>query len=262
MEQKYSGTFTVIDGLDGIGKGTVQAAIINYIKKKKLRILDLHDYWNKHHIHPEFMHKMEGGEKNPFYVDLDSFDVLVTSEPTRAGIGRMIRREITADNKRQYSAHMTARMFAADRMTFYKRVILPALKNGKHIIQSRSVSTSIVYQPMQELLPHEPALPMKTVLKIEGNDFALNNAPNLLIIPTISNVEELMERLGAREKKDNCEFETAKFQGKIKPLYESEKLRYIFESRGCKVAYLDAGISVVKTEEQAVEIFKETFPNI
>ncbi|MBT4446362.1 hypothetical protein HOA92_06260 [archaeon] len=262
MVHKYKGTFTVIDGLDGIGKGTVQQAIIDNLANQGLRIFDMHQFWDKHHQHPEFEHKFVKGIKNPLYIDLNSFDVLVSSEPTKVGVGKTIREEFIADNGRKYSAHMTARMYAADRMTLYKRVILPALRSRKHVIQSRSVSTSIVYQPMQELLPHEPELTIREVIKIEGNDFALHHSPNLLIIPTIKNVEDVMARLNSREKEDNCEFETINFQAKIKPLYESKIIRRIFGSRKTKVRYLDAGISVKSSKKQAVRIFEDTFPHL
>lgn len=262
MAHKYSGTFTIIDGLDGIGKGVVQKAIEEYLISKNLRIFDLHQFWKKYHNHPEFVHKEIDGKKNPLFLDLDNFDVILSSEPTFVYMGKAIRDEIITNNDRQYSAHMTARLYAADRAVLYKRVLLPALKRGKHVIQSRSVSTSIVYQPMQELETHEPELTIAQIIKIDGNDFALSNAPNLLIIPTISETKQILERLKAREKQDNCQFETIEFQEKVKPLYESKKLRHIFESRGTKVAYLDAGISVKKSKEQALEIFKETFPKI
>lgn len=262
MVHKHKGTFTIIDGLDGIGKGVVQNAITNYLKEKNLKIFDLHKFWEEHHDHPEFIHEKIDGKKNPLYINIDEYDVILSSEPTFVGCGSAIRNEVIGKNGRVYSAHMTARLYAADRAVLYKRVLLPALKKGKHIVQSRSVCTSIVYQPMQELEPHEPELTISQITKIDGNNFALANAPNLLIIPTISSAEELLKRIKGREKQDNCQFETVAFQEKVKPLYESKILRNIFESRGTKVAYLDAGISVKSSQEQAVKIFREIFPEI
>ncbi len=262
MVHKFKGTFTIIDGLDGVGKGTVQKAIQDYLIKKKLKIFDLHNFWKIHHDHPEFLNKNISEKPNPLFIDLNKYDIIISSEPTYIGIGKAIRNEIIGNNSRQYSAHMTARLYAADRAILYKRVILPALKAGKHVIQSRSVSTSIVYQPMQELEPHEPKLTISQTVKIDGNNFALNHAPNLLIIPTITDTTQLLKRLNSRDKKDNCQFETISFQEKIKPLYESKQLRQIFESRGTKVTYLDAGISIEESKKQAVNIFKKTFPNI
>ncbi len=262
MVHKFSGTFTVIDGLDGVGKGTVQKSIIKHLSNKKQRILDLHQFWEKFHDHPDFTHEFIQGEKNPLYIDLNSFDVISSSEPTHVGIGMVIRKEITVRNQRNYSAHMTARLYAADRKVLYQRVILPALKAGKHIIQQRSVSTSIVYQPLQKKFLKEPELSISKILRLDGNDLALKHSPNLLIIPTIEDMQGLIERLTTRVKQENCEFESLKFQEKIKPLYESKLLRQIFESRGTKVAYLDAGISVKESKKQAVDIFKKTFPDI
>ena len=73
MVHKYSGTFTVIDGLDGVGKYTVQAAIIKYLSGKKQRILDLHEFWETHDDHPDFENEFIQGKKNPLYIDLNSF---------------------------------------------------------------------------------------------------------------------------------------------------------------------------------------------
>ncbi|MEK6826089.1 MAG: hypothetical protein AABX90_00495, partial [Nanoarchaeota archaeon] len=50
--------FVVIDGLDGIGKGEIESAIKNYEIKKGTKILDLKDFWQEHHRHPE-VHELE-----------------------------------------------------------------------------------------------------------------------------------------------------------------------------------------------------------
>ncbi len=69
-------------------------------------------------------------------------------------------------------------------------------------------------------------------------------------------MDEVMRRLDGREKDDDCEFENLDFQLSIKPLYEGEQLRDIFSSRGTRVAYLDAGISVDSTKRQAVDLYR------
>jgi hypothetical protein len=64
-----------------------------------------------------------------------------------------------------------------------------------------------------------------------------------------------MRRLKEREsiKDDNCIFENLDFQAKLKPFFEDEWLKEIFESRGTKVEYLDAGISKKETRKQRQE---------
>jgi len=246
MSHGFKGKFVIVDGLDGIGKGVVLDSIVDYLKLKGLKIFDLHEHWKKHHDHPDFE-----------TMDLSDFDIIVSSEPTYVGLGLAIRREATANNKRHYSAKFTADAYSMDRLILYQRVILPALKAGKMVIQSRSVSTSIVYQPLQSTAQGEDALSIANIMALEGNSFALDHAPDLFIIPTIGDLSEIMKRLGGREKDDNCIFENLDFQMKVKPLYESKELKDIFESRGTVVKYLDAGISIESSKQQAVDIFKE-----
>ena len=240
------------DGLDGMGKGVINEAIVQDLIKKGFQVFDVNKWWETKRVHPEFFKQNSNSE---YYVPLDSFDVLVTSEPTYAGIGSAIRREIIAKNGRNYSAHATAQAYALDRLVLYNQVILPALEAGKIIIQSRGVSTSIVYQPLQKTLDGEKSPSIEEIMNLEGNKLALENPPDLFIIPTIQNVEEVMKRLQGREKDDNCQFENLEFQLKIKPLYESEQLRRIFEERGTNVSYLDVGKSIEYTKKQAVDIY-------
>ena len=92
---------------------------------------------------------------------------------------------------------------------------------------------------------------------MEGNNFALSHAPDLLIIPTISDISLIMARLEGREKDDNCKFENPDFQLQLKPLYEGDVLRKIYKNLGTRIEYLDAGISVKSTRSQAVELYKK-----
>ncbi len=82
MKHNFSGKFVMFDGLDGIGKGVAIKAVVDYLKSQGLKVFDLHDYWSENHDHPDF-------EK-----DNMDFDVLVSSEPTYAGVGITIRKEI------------------------------------------------------------------------------------------------------------------------------------------------------------------------
>lgn len=253
MTHGLKGKFVIVDGLDGIGKGVIVDTIAEYLKSSGLKILNLRTYWEEFHDHPDFDNPEFNGKPNKFYVDLDSFDMILSAEPTYAIIGRAVRYEIIAKNGRDYSINFTALGYSNDRLILYKRVILPALKAGKIILQERSFSTSIVFQSTQS---GEDQMSVDEILSLEGNAFCLKNTPDLLIIPTIKNVEDVMNRLSKRDKDDNCEFENLEFQKKIKPLYESKELRKIFEDRGTVVKYLDAGISVEETRKQAIEIYK------
>ncbi len=258
MVHNFSGTFTVVDGLDGVGKGVVIDSIVAEFEKKGARVFSLDHYWRSNRHHPDF----DRNCKNDAYVSLEDFDVLLSSEPTFTQVGLAIREEVIAKNERQYSAKQTAELYAVDRLILHKRVLLPALAAGKHVLQSRSVSTSLIYQSNQSLIVGERAISMTEIMRIEGNRFCLDNGPNLLLIPTIINVEEVMRRLAIREKQDNAKFENLEFQLKIKPLYDSSSFREIFEDLGTKVRYLDASISIEETKRQAVEIYRTTFPHL
>lgn len=253
-ESKMKGKFVVIDGLDGVGKGVGLDGIIEFIEAQGKRVLDLDKYWGEKHFHPDFEN-----QNSDYYVDLSSFDVIRSSEPTFVGTGLAIREEVIK-KMGKYSARFTAECYSGDRMVLYKRIILPALRAGKIIVQSRSVSTSITYQSLQSKEQEENDLSVDEIIKMEGNAFTLSHPMDLLIIPTVSNPEELLKRLENRkEKKDDCDFEQQKFQMKLKPLYESQDFQLIFKSRGVKVLYIDAGISVEETKRQAVQIFKEIY---
>jgi len=222
--------FVVIDGLDGIGKGEIESAIKNYEEQKGTNILDLKDFWKEYHRHPE-IHEIE------------NYNMLISAEPTRTWIGASIREEITADNRRSYSALSTAHAFALDRLVLMRRVILPALEKGIKILQSRSVVSSLVYQQIQSR-EQSTILTAEEIMSLEGNKFQLENGPSLIIIPTINNVEEVIKRLTSRIKNDRSAFENMEFQKKLKPLYESQWLKNLLESNNIKVQYLDAGISL------------------
>lgn len=103
---------------------------------------------------------------------------------------------------------------------------------------------------------------IEEIVNMEGNRFCLKHGPNLLIIPTIHDAEALMARLRSREKKDNAMFENLAFQLRIKPMYEGDTLREIFERLETIVRYIDAGISVEESKRQAVAVFEERFPNL
>ena len=235
---KGSGRFTIIDGLDGIGKGVIIDAISKFGKGK---VFDLTEYWKKYGRHP-------------LLKELGGSNVLITCEPTYEGVGKKIREEIIAKGS-EYSALETAKAYSENRLKLYNEIVLPFLDAGKDVIQSRSVCSSLVYQKVQG----RGELGWSKLMELEGNKFALLNAPNLLIIPTIKNPEKVMKRLAKRGKKDNCMFENLKFQLKLKPIYEGEELKDIFESRGTVVKYLDAGRSIEYTRQRALEIYREHY---
>jgi len=246
------GIYTVVDGLDGIGKGEIERALRGFEEKSGKAVFDS-IAWSK------------GCEELPEPKDFwdiprRHFNVMMVAEPTYEGIGKVIREEIIAKNGRDYSSDFQFEMYSGNRLVLMKRVVIPALDNGLNTIGSRCVAATLTYQILKAINEGKnPEVIKKKILEHEGNLLQLRAPIDLLIIPTIVNVSDLTERLeerGKTRKDDNSEFENVNFQGRLKPLYESDDLRKLFEGYGTKVAYIDAGKSEESTRQQAVEIYK------
>lgn len=236
MASECSGKFIIIDGLDGSGKSLIVNGLAEHLKAKGKKVFELKEFWKTSHSLPE-------------PEELESYDVIISAEPTYSMVGVAIREEIIKKNQRDYSALATATAFSLDRLVLYKRLIIPLLERGKTIIQDRSVTTSIVYQPIQA----EP-LSLGKVLGLEGNKLALEYRPDLLIITDVR-AEVCIERLGGREhKKDNAIFENLAFQKKAYKRFKSKWFRRLFEERGSKVAYLDANKSKEEVVNNAIKL--------
>lgn len=236
------GDFIVVDGLDGIGKGVIEASLSEKIGD---RVFDSVS-WCKENL----------GER-PDVSLLDDYDAVLTAEPTYSGLGSDIRKTLIANsNEGKFPSGLLIRAYALDRDIQMRSFVVPALERGYNVLQSRSVATSLCYQTLNaEDEGEDLGVARDRILRDPGNIYQLENAPNLLIIPTIGDVDELMRRLGKRDKKDDAIFEKREFLERAKSHYESDWLRAIFEDAGSKIAYLDAGISIKDSKCQAVEIY-------
>lgn len=233
------GFFVIIDGLDGSGKSLIVNGLADYLKQQGKKVFELKEFWKTSHTLPE-------------PEELNEYDVIISAEPTYSMVGVAIRQEIIRNNDRNYSALATATAFSLDRLVLYKRLIIPLLEKGKTIIQDRSVTTSIAYQPIQA----EP-LSLAKVLGLEGNRLALEHRPDLLIISDVK-AEVCLERLGNRDdKKDNAIFENLAFQKKAYKRFRSKWFRKLFEERGSKVVYLDADRPKQEVVSDAVKLYDE-----
>jgi len=238
-----SGMFIIIDGLDGSGKSLIVNGLAEHFKNQGKKVFELKEFWKTSNSLPE-------------PEELFGYDVIITAEPTYSMVGIAIRQEIIKNHNRNYSVLATATAFSLDRLILYKRIIIPLLEKGKIIIQDRSVTTSIVYQPIQA----EP-LSLAKVLGLEGNRLALENRPDLLIIADV-NAEVCAERLAARsDKKDNAIFENLAFQKKAYKRFKSKWFRKLFEERGSKVVYLDADKSKQEVVNSAIKFCEEYSEN-
>lgn len=238
------GKFVVVDGIDGVGKGVFLDTFVDEAKKEGRRVFDVHEFWREHDFHP------------PVSELINQFDVIVTSEPTFVGIGRYIREELIAKNERHYSPEAIAEAYALDRRILYQQLLLPVLDAGIDVYQSRSFSTSLVYQ-RQSALDEGRDFSIREILSIPGNVFCYSHPMDYLVIPTIVNVEEALHRSQQREKDDNCMFENLAFQLKIKAHYESNVFRMVFMEVGTEVVYLDAGRTLEFSKQQAKDFFQQ-----
>lgn len=234
------GVFVMVDGLDNSGKGKVVEGLKEWALAKGLKILDLKDYALANNSFPE-------------EDELKQFDVICSVEPSYAYIGKAIREEmIRAGNHRHYGAVSMMQAFSLDREILYKRVVMPALKQGKYVFQERGVITSVVYQPVQIRIP------LSEIIRLSGNSLALKNAPNLLLITDVA-PEVVMERMKERIKRDRAIFEELSFQRKVALRYKSEWLRSLFERHKSKIVYIDNNPpkTIEELKQETKEIFNE-----
>jgi thymidylate kinase len=237
-EKIKKGILVIVDGIDGSGKGTIVRALAQWAEAKNLKVLDLKDYWKTKHTFPE-------------PEEIKKFDCIVSAEPTFSMVGQAIREEIIRDNRRHYSAFTTAEAFALDREILYRRIIIPALEQGKYIFQERGITTSLIYQPVQK----EP-LSLQKILNLSGNKLAIKYRPDLLIITQVE-PETALKRLAERDKKDDTIFEKLPFLKKLNVRFSAPWFCKIFKKHGTKVVYLKTNKTVYDTMEGAVDIWEK-----
>jgi thymidylate kinase len=250
------GKYTVIDGIDASGKGVIEEAIATFEVNRGRKIFDVSKWSKRNHRLPELSD----------FFDLKKgkiVDLILVAEPTYVGIGDTIRNEIVLRNERAYSPQATVQAYSLDRLVLLSKVVLPARAVGIDILSSRSCASTLTYQALQALQKGEDVEEIrKMILVNEGNKLQLENAPNLLIIPKVSDAQEIMRRMEKRKsegKDDHSEFDNEEFQAKLSLLYEDSSLRDLFESYGSVVRYLDANVSKEYTAREGVRIYSEFY---
>ncbi len=225
------GKFVIIDGPDGAGKSHGMSGLVQWAKTNSLKLFDLYEFAQRENRIPSF-------DK------LQEFDVLLSCEPTLAWVGKAIKEElIRSDIATQYSGISIAQAFAIDREILYRKLLIPALKNGKLVFQERGFLTSFVYQPLQIHIP------LSQLMSLPGNKLAMKNPPDLVIICT-TEPEYLIMRIRQRNAKSQI-FEKLNFLRKVHQRYKSSWLRELLNKIGTSVAYIDT--SPPKTERDTVQ---------
>lgn len=221
----------IYDAIDGAGKGAIGEALKELGQAKGMRIFDCVDYWKK--------------ENNiPTWAEVKALvpgcNLVMTAEPTYAGMGKIIREEIIRkSHPRPYSALSTAFSYSLDRETLYKLLITDALEEGALVGSDRAAVTSEHYQPLQaeQFEGYSREYFLGVVRGLPGNQHALRHAPGLLVLPQVD-VAVAQSRLAAREKQDNVRFEVASFQEELAKIYASGRIRKSYERRGTRVVDL------------------------
>jgi len=225
----------MVDGLTGSGKSTIMNAVHGWAVACGHRIWRLQD-WKE--------------PAPPRFEDIADYDVYFTYEPTRSWVGSAIRYELSREDE-PYGGEELAHAFALDREISYRRLIIPALKAGKTIIQDRGVGSSLVYQPV---MPR--SVPLETVLALPGNKLALLHAPDALILTRLD-AEVAMERIRARCDDSKGVFADLNFIKTQGERFASAWLKELFETQGTRVLELDTGGTLKESQTRATELIEE-----
>lgn len=210
----------MIDGIDGSGKSTILNVMTQELQSKGSSIFNV-PQWSK------------TNQKLPNIKDCDKANIILSAEPTNVWVGAAIREELIKSG-REWNGKIIAKAFSLDRLILYKRLIIPLRENGKLILQDRGVSTSIIYQPIQN-----DSVNLEELTHLPGNKVALENPPDILIIAgcePMQAIERLQKRSG---KQDDSIFEKFEFLEKIHTRFHSVWFQEIWESRGTKVIYFN-----------------------
>jgi len=232
MVEEKRGKFIMIDGIAGSGKSTILRAAKEWAKSRDLRVFDLTE-WSKDHKQP------------PNFSEVADYDIYFTFEPTRTWVGDAIRFELSRDDK-PYTGEELAHAFALDRSIMYKRLIIPALEHGKHVIQDRGVSTSIVIQPAQP-----KSISLRRLLKLPGNATAMKFAPDYMILIDID-PNTAIERIKKRDDDSKGVFQNPKFLRKLAKRFRSRWFSRLFMKHGASVHAFDTRVPL----ETVVNKFK------
>lgn len=222
----------MIDGILGSGKSTILKTIHEWVQTCQHKTFRLQD-WTQ--------------TQPPRFEDIAEFDVYFTYEPTRTWVGGAIRYELSQEDE-PYGGEELAHAFALDRQIMYRRLILPALKAGKTIIQDRGVSTSLVYQPVMP-----GGLPLEAVMNLPGNRLALEHAPDTLILTRIS-ADVARERILKRDDESKGVFADLAFLKKQEERFASGWFKDLFTSHGTEVLELDTSGPLEETQKQATHL--------
>lgn len=224
--------FIIVEGPDGTGKETFSRLLSEILSEKENRkIIDIRGYQKKGIIAPK-LEEMVG-------------KIVLTAEPTYWHSGLTIRDELIKKG-RDYDIKTIAEMYSIDRLINYENIIIPLKDKEGWIIQERSILSSLTYQSK---LVFENGLEFDELLKLKGNETAIKNPPESVIILGCS-IEEAEKRYNKRIKNDDAIFEVSETQKKLKKAYEGEDIRNLLTERDIKIIYFDTSSPIKETKKR------------
>ena len=165
--------FITLDGIDGAGKSTNLAVMKAWFEKHKL-------------------------------------PVLFTREPGGTPAGEALR-EILLNPATQVSLRTETLLMFAARQQHLENVILPALKNGTHVVSDRFTDATFAYQGGGR------GVPLQDIATLEHwvqGDFR----PDLTLLLDVP-LEVSMARINQTREKDRFEQEAAEFFNRVREVY-------------------------------------------
>lgn len=165
--------FITLDGIDGAGKSTNLAVMKAWFEKHKL-------------------------------------PVLFTREPGGTPAGEALR-EILLNPATQVSLRTETLLMFAARQQHLETVILPALKNGMHVVSDRFTDATFAYQGGGR------GVPLQDIATLEHwvqGDFR----PDLTLLLDVP-LEVSMARINQTREKDRFEQEEAEFFNRVREVY-------------------------------------------
>ena len=165
--------FITLDGIDGAGKSTNLAVIKAWFEKHKL-------------------------------------PVLFTREPGGTPAGEALR-EILLNPATQVSLRTETLLMFAARQQHLETVILPALKNGTHVVSDRFTDATFAYQGGGR------GVPLQDIATLEHwvqGDFR----PDLTLLLDVP-LDVSMARINQTREKDRFEQEAAEFFNRVREVY-------------------------------------------
>jgi thymidylate kinase len=246
-----------IDGIDSCGKGVLYDVIKQWAIDDGLPVCDLVGINTNMEANV-----VPSWEKLKKHIT-PGCKVLLVAEPMHAGIGKIVRGEITnkdANKENPYSPLSTAHAYALDRDVLYKRLVIPALEEGVIVVSDRGAITSLVYQPIQAEMysGYSRDLFLGHVLGMPGNQRELSHVPGLLALQQIA-PEVAMAWQKNREKQDEVIFETLDFQQRAAMVYASDWLKEFFERRGSQVLHIAPGATPAETSQKFRRVWEDYY---